>query len=151
MENFKNKNYDFAKVKIIMLFLILLVGGKNSILAQESLVPTVQKDSEIEKDFYENIDVDVKPDFPGGIKEFYNFVGKNYRIPETKKLNGKVMVEFIVEKDGSLSNFKILHDLGKDTGKEAIRVLKKSPKWIPGQHKGKEVRVKYLIPISIVS
>ena len=151
MENFKNKNYDFAKVKIIMLFLILLVGGKNSILAQELPVPTVQKDSEIEKDFYENIEVDVKPNFPGGMKEFYNFLGKNYRVPESKKLNGKVMVEFIVEKDGSLSNFKILRDLGKDTGKEAIRVLKKSPKWIPGQDKGKDVRVKYLIPISIVS
>ncbi|MDD3004250.1 energy transducer TonB [Flavobacterium sp.] len=151
MGNSKNKNYDFAKVKIIMLFLMLLVGGKSSILAQELPEPTVQKDSEIEKDFYENIEVDVKPNFPGGMKEFYNFLGKNYRIPKTKNLNGKVMVECIVEKDGSLSNFKILRDLGNDTGKEAIRVLKKSPKWIPGQHKGKDVRVKYLIPISIAS
>ena len=141
----------FKKVIVAPLFLGMFIFGSSTTFAQELPVPTVQKDSKIEKDFYENIDVDVKPDFPGGMKEFYNFVGKNYRVPETKKLNGKVMVEFIVEKDGSLSNFKILHDLGKDTGKEAIRVLKKSPKWIPGQHKGKEVRVKYLIPISIVS
>lgn len=117
--------------------------------AQETPVPTVQNEKEVEKEFYAMIEVDVKPDFPGGINEFYNFVGKNYRVPEDNKIKGKVMVEFIIEKDGTLSNFKILRDLGSGLGKEAIRVLKKSPKWKPAEKDGKKVRVLYSIPISI--
>jgi protein TonB len=147
----KNKKNEIAIANWILLILFILLAGKNTVFAQEPPIPTVQKDTEVEKEVYESIEVDVKPEFAGGMIEFYNFVGKNYRVPEIKKLNGKVIVEFIIEKDGSLSNFIIIRELGAGTGKEAIRVLKKSPKWIPGQHKGKEVRVKYLIPITISS
>lgn len=93
--------------------------------------------------------VEVKPDFPGGIQKFYEFVGKNYRAPE-EDIKGKVYVQFVVEKDGSLTDIKVVRDIGYGTGAEAIRVLKKSPKWKPGVQNGRPVRVLYSLPISIV-
>ena len=85
--------------------------------------------------------IDVKPEFPGGITEFYKFIGKNYIVPDVKGLVGKVYVAFIIEKDGSINEVKIVRDLGFGTGEEAIRVLKICPKWIPGEQNGKYVRV----------
>ncbi|PWA11253.1 energy transducer TonB [Flavobacterium laiguense] len=64
-------------------------------------------------------------------------------------MNGKVYITFVVEKDGSLSEFKILRDVGYGTGDEAIRVMKLCPKWIPGKIDGKPVRVLYSLPITI--
>ena len=93
--------------------------------------------------------VEVKPDFPGGLQKFYDFVGKNYRAPE-EDIKGKVYVQFVVEKDGSLTDIKVMRDIGYGTGAEAIRVLKKSPKWKPGIQNGRAVRVLYSLPISIV-
>ena len=65
------------------------------------------------------------------------------------KLKGKLLVTFIVEKDGSLSNIKINKDLGYGMGDEAIRVLKLSPKWTPGKVNHKLARVEYSLPITI--
>lgn len=93
--------------------------------------------------------VEVRPDFPGGIQKFYDFVSKNYRAPE-EDIKGKVFVQFVVEKDGSLTDIKVMRDLGYGTGAEAIRVLKKSPKWKPGIQNGRPVRVLYSLPINIV-
>ncbi|MGQ7945430.1 energy transducer TonB [Flavobacterium sp. WC2509] len=93
--------------------------------------------------------IEQKPEFPGGIEKFYAFVGKNYQAPEEEGLQGKVYVSFVVEKDGSLTDIKVIRDIGYGTGKEAIRVLKKCPKWLPGEQNGKKVRVLYQLPITI--
>jgi protein TonB len=61
---------------------------------------------------------------------------------------GRVIVGFTVEKDGKLSDFKVEKSLGTKFDTEALRVLKKSPKWIPGRLKGKPVRVRYSVPIN---
>jgi beta-lactamase regulating signal transducer with metallopeptidase domain len=90
-----------------------------------------------------------KPEFPGGIEKFYQFVGTNYQAPEEEGLKGKIYTTFIVEKDGSLSDFKVLRDIGYGTGKEAIRVLKLCPKWKPGTIDNKPVRTLYSLPITI--
>jgi protein TonB len=95
--------------------------------------------------------IEVKPDFPGGIDKFYKYVGNNYRTPEEEGLKGKVYVTFVVEKDGSLTDIKVIRDIGFGTGKEAIRVLKSCPKWNPGEQNGKKVRVLYSLPITIQS
>jgi protein TonB len=95
--------------------------------------------------------IEVKPDFPGGMEKFYKFVGNNYQTPEEEGLKGKVYVTFVVEKDGSLTDIKVLKDIGYGTGKEAIRVLNKCPKWTPGEQNGKKVRVLYSLPITIQS
>jgi len=94
--------------------------------------------------------ITIKPEFPGGQKEFDKYIRKNYITPrEAKEIKGKVYVTFVVEIDGSLTDIKVLRDLGFGTGKEAIRVLEQGPKWIPGQQKGLKVRSTYSSPITI--
>lgn len=100
---------------------------------------------------YNTAGIEVKPEFPGGMDKFYNYVGKNYQTPDEEGLNGKVYVSFVVEKDGSLTDIKVLRDIGYGTGKEAIRVLNKCPKWSPGEQNGKKVRCTYSLPINIKS
>lgn len=106
---------------------------------------------EEDNNIYNTAGIEVKPDFPGGIAKFYKYVERNYQIPEEEGLKGKVFVSFVVEKDGSLTDIKVIRDIGYGTGKEAIRVLKASPKWTPGEQNGKKVRVLYSLPISIQS
>jgi protein TonB len=95
--------------------------------------------------------VDVKPEFPGGIEEFYKFIGKNYKMPNVKKLMGKVYVTYIIDIDGSIVDVKVLRDIGYGTGQEAIRVLESSPKWKPAEQNGQKVRCSYSLPISLQS
>ncbi len=95
--------------------------------------------------------VQVLPEFPGGMAGFAKYVQKNYRVPEVDEdISGNVFVNFVVEKDGSLTDIKIVRDLGYGTGKEAIRMLKGAPKWKPGIQNGKAVRVSYNLPIRLV-
>lgn len=100
---------------------------------------------------YNQTDLEEKPDFPGGMEKFYKFIGMNFQTPEEDGLKGKVYVTFVVEKDGSLTDIKVLRDIGFGTGKEAIRVLNKCPKWTPGEQNGMKVRVLYSLPITINS
>jgi protein TonB len=100
---------------------------------------------------YDTAGIEVKPEFPGGIDKFYKYVGNNYQTPEEEGLKGKVYVSFVVEKDGSLTDIKSVRDIGYGTGAEAVRVLKKCPRWTPGVQNGKPVRCTYTLPISIQS
>ena len=69
------------------------------------------------------------------------------QLAKDNKIEGKVYVTFVVEKDGSISGVKVLRDIGYGCGAEAIRVVMKMPKWNPGKHRGKPVRVQYNLPI----
>lgn len=82
--------------------------------------------------------IEKKPEFPEGIKEFHKFLKKNYK--PSAEAKGLAFVTFIIEKDGSLSNFKLLRDPGFGAGEEALRVLSICPKWSPGETKGEKVR-----------
>lgn len=95
--------------------------------------------------------LDEAPSFPGGIDKFYKKVGQEFNAPETGSATTlKVYVSFVVEKDGSMSNIKVLRDPGYGAGKEAIRVLKSiKTKWKPGKMKGNSVRTAYNLPITI--
>jgi len=76
----------------------------------------------------------------------------NFKTPKLQKdtnLKGMIVVRFVVEKDGSLSDIKVVHDLGYGTGEEAVRVVGLSEKWKPGIQNGKPVRVNYTLPIQI--
>jgi protein TonB len=109
--------------------------------------------SVVEEDntIYNTAGIEVKPDFPGGLEKFYKFVGKNFQVPDEEGLKGKIFVTFVVEKDGSLTDIKVIRDIGYGTGKEAMRVLKSCPRWNPGEQNGKKVRVLYSLPITIQS
>jgi len=94
--------------------------------------------------------VEESPRFPGGIEKFYAFVGKNVTYPakaRQEKIQGKVIATFIVEKDGSLSNIKVLRSPSEDLATEAQRVLSQSPKWLPGKQNDHVVRVQYTLPV----
>ena len=97
--------------------------------------------------------VEVKPAPPRGMRDFMNYVGENYNFPKEaleNNINGVVEVSFIVEKDGSLSNFDIKRDLKYGTGQEAVNVLKNYPeKWKPAIQNGQHVRVAYTMPIRL--
>lgn len=91
-----------------------------------------------------------EPSFLGGMLGFYKFLAANLRYPEAMRrhhVQGKVIIEMTIEKDGSLSDIKSLSDIGSGSAEEAIRVLKLSPKWIPGYQNGQPVRVRYTLPI----
>jgi len=98
---------------------------------------------------YNTAGIEVRPNFPEGIEKFYQFFDNNFQMPDEEGLKGKVYATFVIEKDGSLSDIKILRDIGYGTGRETIRVLKLSPKWNPGIQNGKSVRVLYSMPFPI--
>ncbi|HCN84800.1 MAG TPA: hypothetical protein DIT07_14455 [Sphingobacteriaceae bacterium] len=94
--------------------------------------------------------VQVLPQFPGGPQGWVKFVGDNYNYPKMARENnvsGKVIISFIIEKDGSLTDFRVVRDFGFGTGEEAVRMMKTSPKWTPGIQNGLKVRVTYYQPI----
>ena len=97
---------------------------------------------------YNSAGIEVKPEFPGGMAKFYKFIENNYNVPSDSP-GGKVFIQFVVEKDGSLTDIKVLRDIGYGTGKEAERVLRKSPKWTPAEQNGKKVRCSYQLPITL--
>ncbi|MDQ1167397.1 energy transducer TonB [Flavobacterium sp. SORGH_AS_0622] len=95
--------------------------------------------------------LDKQPEFPGGIAQFYKYVGNNFRRPELDmEKTLKVYVSFVVEKDGSLTDIIVRNDPGYGVGKEAIRVLKSlKTKWKPGILDGEPVRTAYNLPITV--
>jgi protein TonB len=95
--------------------------------------------------------LEVQPIFPGGMDKFYKYLSKAIRYPaaaQEANIQGKVFLSFIIEKNGTLSDIKVERKLGYGTDEEAIRVLNASPRWMPGIQNGREVRVKYNIPIN---
>lgn len=95
--------------------------------------------------------VEEKPEFPGGEKKFYEYLGKNMNYPEMDKEagnSGRVFVEFLIDKDGSIAEVKVLRGVSPGLDKEAARVIKAMPKWNPGKQNGRPVKVRYVIPVN---
>ena len=95
--------------------------------------------------------VEQMPEYPGGIAALLEYLMKNVKYPadaEKQKIEGRVIATFIVETDGSISNIEVAKPVFPSLDAEAVRVLSGMPKWTPGRQNGKEVRVKYAVPIS---
>ncbi|WPU93800.1 TonB family protein [Mucilaginibacter sabulilitoris] len=95
--------------------------------------------------------VEQVPEFPGGLDKFGAYLSKAIRYPAVARENGtqgRVIVTFVVERDGSLTDIKVTRGIGSGCDEEAVRVLKNSPKWKPGIQNGRPVRVQYSVPIS---
>ena len=84
--------------------------------------------------------LEVQPGFPGGSNAWKKFLEKKFEMPDEAGLNGRVIMSFVVEKDGSLTDIKILKDIGYGAGKAAERALRLSPKWTPAEQNGRKVR-----------
>jgi protein TonB len=110
----------------------------------------VTKVLEIEEDNTAFITVEVQPSFIGGNSEMYKFLGKNLKYPtaaQRANIQGKVFLSFIVEKDGSITDIETMKGIGFGCDEEAMRVVKLMPKWIAGKQNGRNVRVKFTIPV----
>lgn len=95
--------------------------------------------------------VEQYPEFPGGMAAWAKFLQKNLRYPEMAQeasIQGKVYISFVIEKDGTLSDVKLVRGIGYGCDDEAMRVIKKSPKWQAGKQNNTNVRVRYNMPIN---
>lgn len=105
---------------------------------------------EVQNDtIYKLSEVDKTPEFIDGMTNFYKFVGSKFVVESKRKYQGKIITEFVIEKDGTLSNFKTISDFGFGSGDEAIRVYKLSPNWSPAEKNGKAVRCVFTFPLKI--
>ncbi|MEJ6980918.1 energy transducer TonB [Pedobacter sp. P351] len=101
---------------------------------------------------YNQASVELMPEYPGGVNKFLQWVGSNYKFPKAAaeaEISGRMIVQFVVEKDGTLTDIKVPRDLGFGTGEAAKKLLAQSAKWKPGVQNGKPVRVQYTLPLML--
>ncbi len=94
--------------------------------------------------------VEQMPEFPGGEAELFKYLGKKIKYPTMAQdagIQGVVFVTFVVEKDGSVVDAKVLRGIGGGCDEEALRVVRNMPKWNPGEQRGKKVKVQYNLPV----
>ncbi len=94
--------------------------------------------------------VEDKPGFPGGDGAMYKYLGKNIDYPSQARrmgIEGRVFVQFVVNKDGSISDVKSIKGIGAGCDEEAARVIKSMPKWKPGKQRGRPVKVRMVLPV----
>ena len=94
--------------------------------------------------------VEEMPEFIGGVEKLYEYLGSNIKYPEQAKdfsIQGKVFVQFVVWKDGTIKDVKVVKGAHKLLDKEALRVINKMPNWKPGKQRGKNVNAKFTLPI----
>lgn len=95
--------------------------------------------------------VEQMPQFPGGPNALFEYLSKNIKYPvvaEENGIQGRVIVTFVVERDGSITDVKVAKSVDPSLDKEAMRVVKSMPHWIPGKQNGSAVRVKYTVPVT---
>jgi TonB family C-terminal domain len=95
--------------------------------------------------------VEMMPQYPGGTNGLLQYIGENTVYPEKAKnegIQGRVILRFVVEEDGSISNISIVRGIDPELDAEAVRLVRSMPKWNPGKQKGKAVRVKYTLPVA---
>lgn len=115
-------------------------------------VPVPDEQPIDENYIYNSAAIDVQPEFPGGKEKMFLFISKNLIYSDemiNKQIKGKVFASFVVEKNGKITDGKIIRDSGFGTGNLVIKVLKKMPLWKPGMQNGKIVRCTYLLPITL--
>lgn len=95
--------------------------------------------------------VEVQPNPMGGMSSFYKFVGKHMKYPtqaRRMRIEGKVFVQFVVDKSGNLTEVNAIKGIGGGCDEEAVRVIKNAPQWRPGKQRGRPVKVRMIIPIT---
>ena len=125
-------------------------AGDDANRAQEEVVisdiggETEEKEEEI------FVFVEEVPEFPGGESALYEYLGKSIQYPDLARENnitGTVLIRFVVEKDGRVTQASVQREIGGGCGKEAVRVVNAMPKWKPGKQSGKAVRTEYILPV----
>ena len=123
----------------------------NANRAQEEFTKVEVEEEDVVEEEEVFLVVEEDPEFPGGLGALSQFIADNIKYPQLAKENnitGKVFVSFVVEKDGSVGQVKVLRDIGGGCGAEAVRVVKTMPKWKPGKQRGKPVRTQFNLPVN---
>lgn len=127
-------------MKRIILFIVFMLFT-STIIAQEKSTDTIATD----KSAMKSKGLQSLPEYPGGLKEFYNFL-----IPKIQRsfsyTPGKMLVSFVIERDGTLSNIKTEKGINEKFDQRVRELIAKSPKWIPGQQEGKPLKVFHRVP-----
>jgi protein TonB len=95
--------------------------------------------------------VEKMPEYPGGQAALFEYLQKNVKYPadaEKKKVEGRVLVTFVVNTDGSITDIEVVRKTFPSLDAEAVRVISGMPRWKPGEQKGQKVRVKYTVPLT---
>jgi len=95
--------------------------------------------------------VENQPEFPGGNTALMKYLGNNIRYPSSARrmgIEGKVMIQFVVNQAGEIADVKVLRGLSGDCDNEAMRVIKSMPKWKPGRQGGRPVKVQMVVPVN---
>lgn len=145
------------KTKLLLIIFIPLFIGcsvfkkKDTVIVEEDVIEDVDSNFQTYDEIFDI--VENAPSYNGGMQAMQDFINANLKYPEKAKeagISGKVFVKFIIEKDGSLANPTIVRGIGSGCDEEAIRVLKLMPKWNPGTHRNKAVRVRFRMPIEFI-
>ena len=134
--------------KTLLLLVALMLGGVLWAQTDGKGVSAAVKDDDTE--IFTVVEQD--PVFPGGMDALYRWIGSNYKWPIEARdcdATGTVFVTFVIEKDGSVSNIRLLRDIGCGHGQAVVEMLKHMPKWKPGKQQGKKVRVQFNLPVKI--
>lgn len=136
---------------IFLIMLLTFVGSISFAQEIEKEEPLTIEEEKIDTDVF--VIVEQMPEFPGGQDSLYKFLSANIIYPKEARDNGiegKVFVNFTIEKDGSINEVKVIKGVHPLLDEEAVRVVESFPKWKPGKQKGKTVRVSYNLPLNFV-
>ncbi|MDN3686269.1 TonB family protein [Cyclobacterium jeungdonense] len=142
-------NRILSRVLSFSLFTTLIIAGFSLEINARQTPSTGQKQDQYQWD-QTPPPIEQQPAFKGGMEAFYNYVENELRYPleaRQKGIEGQVEIQFVVEKDGSLSNVFAIHGIGAGCDAEAVRVIKNSPAFDPGKQRGSPVRVRMVLPI----
>ena len=112
-------------------------------------IPPVVETEVVDEDVIVDV-AEIMPEFPGGTAALMKYLGTNIKYPTIAQENGtqgRVIIQFVVERDGTISDVHIARGVDPYLDKEAVRVVQSMPKWIPGKQNGKAVRVKFTVPV----
>ena len=135
--------------KVLVSLFIVLACYEPEMMAQTQTFTIPYRPDYVDEDKVYDV-VDQMPQFPGGFEKLKEFIEKNRRYPKSLQescIQGRVVVTFVVEKTGKISHAKVVRGVDPALDKEALRVVRKMPQWIPGRIYGKNVDVKYTMPV----
>ena len=153
LERELEKRQRLGKAAVVAGLSVGLLGASQVALAQQ---PDTLRMDTIHEEVIEDGElfgciVETMPSFRGGQQKLFEFLGNNLVYPQEAidaGVEGRVFVEFYIEKDGSVTDGKVLKGIGYGCDEEALRVVESMPKWQPGMQRGKAVRVRYTLPIN---
>ena len=137
-------------VSALILLVIVIAPVRANAQDKKGKTTQMRKDTATDDKIYEVCEQ--MPIFEGGDAALLKYLRENLKYPDNTKdrgVQGRLVIGFIVEKDGSLTDVKVLRPVDIDLDAEVLRLVKGMPKWIPGRQNGKRVRVRYLLPIHI--